>query len=1102
MKKCTVYVLMLLFLTWAYSPTKAQDRDKETFTYRGHQAYKGTVRIKFKDSKEVNAKLNRLVTGRVSKQGVVEGDLRLSDFPQLSARNQQFGAVKMKRVFRPAGKFEARHRAWGLHLWYEITVDKNVDLQQVLSAYEGVADIQMAEPRYEMSLNTLSGAPNDPQYSTQASHYDLVNAVQAWGVETGHSDVVVAIEDQGVDYNHPDLAGNMWTNSGEVPNNGIDDDNNGYVDDYYGYNFGDNTGDIAIDYHGTHVAGTVAAETNNGTGVSGLAGGSGSNDGVRLMSCTVFGANNQDGFDEAFIYAADNGAVISQNSWGGGSQSTALENAIDYFIANAGGAGEPLDGGLVVFAAGNSNSQTTGAYPGNYSPVLAVASTTHSGVKSSFSNYGSWVDIAAPGSNILSTYPTSQGSYNTISGTSMACPHVSGVAALVASKAYRDGSPLTAAQLRNTLESTANFDLLYNNNGSYSGQLGSGMLDAYAALTGQVPPPPPASYCASQGNSVADEYIGRVQLNTIDNSSTGGSGYSDHTNISTDLSVGQSYTITITPTWTGTVYSEGYAVWIDFDQDTTFSSSELVWSQAATQNTTVSGSFSIPSSALAGATRMRVSMKYNGIPTACEAFSYGEVEDYAVNITTGGGDTQAPTAPTGLSAANTTQTGTDLSWNASSDNVGVTGYDVYQDGSLIASVSGTSYSVSGLTASTTYAFNVRAKDAAGNVSGNSNTLNVTTSDAPGGGGCTGGISSFPYSESFESGLGSWAQASGDDLDWTRDASGTPSSNTGPSSGYDGSYYMYVEASSPNYPSKTAVFNSPCFDLSGESTANFTFAYHMYGSAMGSLDLQASDDNGASWTSVWSISGNQGNAWQTVSVSLASYVGGSVQFRFVGTTGSSWSSDIAIDQVGVSTSGSGGGGNSTVVLTLLTDNYGSETSWALTDGSGSTVASGSGYANNTTYTETFSLAAGCYTFTINDSYGDGICCSYGNGSYSLDEGSTNLGSGGSFGSSESVNFCVSGTASVNSFASQSTHSVNVDNFELNAFPNPVSVELSIRTKGFSNADFTVLDITGRQVATGVIRDGAADLPVSNLKAGVYIIRATENGKTLTTKFIKK
>ncbi|MDX8552346.1 M4 family metallopeptidase [Tenacibaculum sp. 1B UA] len=241
---------------------------------------------------------------------------------------------------------------------------------------------------------------------------------------------------------------------------------------------------------------------------------------------------------------------------------------------------------------------------------------------------------------------------------------------------------------------------------------------------------PPLNYCDSKGNSVADEYIERVQLGSIDNTSDGGGGYSDFTTISTDLSIGDSNTITITPKWTGTVYSEGYGVWIDYNQDGDFSDSgETVWTKAASKDTPVSTSFTVPASATEGATRMRVVLKYNATPTACEAtFSYGEVEDYTVNITNATPDTEAPTAPSSVAASNIEETTATLSWTASTDNVGVTSYEVFNGTTSAGTVSGTSMNLTGLTANTTYNFTVKAKDAAGNVSVSSNTATFTTKD--------------------------------------------------------------------------------------------------------------------------------------------------------------------------------------------------------------------------------------------------------------------------------------------------------------------------------------------------------------------------------------
>jgi endonuclease I/chitodextrinase len=236
------------------------------------------------------------------------------------------------------------------------------------------------------------------------------------------------------------------------------------------------------------------------------------------------------------------------------------------------------------------------------------------------------------------------------------------------------------------------------------------------------------SYCASAGTNTADEKISKVVFGSINNTSTGTAGYENFTSLSTNTTRGTAYTITITPIWTSTVYSEGYSVWIDYNQNGVFTDAgEQVWTKAISTTTPVSGSFTIPATATLGTTRMRVSLKYNAIPTACEAIPYGQVEDYSVNIIAATTDTTAPTVPTSLTASGTTSTATNLSWTASTDNVSVTVYNVYQGATLKATVTATTYAVTGLTASTAYTFSVKAKDAAGNVSASSNIVNVTTS---------------------------------------------------------------------------------------------------------------------------------------------------------------------------------------------------------------------------------------------------------------------------------------------------------------------------------------------------------------------------------------
>ena len=336
------------------------------------------------------------------------------------------------------------------------------------------------------------------------------------------------------------------------------------------------------------------------------------------------------------------------------------------------------------------------------------------------------------------------------------------------------------------------------------------------------------NYCGSQGNNVNDEYISRVQLGSIDNSSGAGNGYSDFTNLSTSLSKNVSSTISITPTWTGTQYNEAYSVWIDYNQDGDFNDAgEQVFTRSATQNSPVSGSFIVPSSALEGATRMRVSMKYNGIPTACESFSYGEVEDYTVTISGGTADTEAPSAPTNLSANNVTETTVDLSWNASSDNVGVTGYDVYQGSSLLGSATGTTAQITGLTANTTYNFYVEAKDAEGNISAASNTVSVTTSGAPAVNYCPsqGNNSSYEWIDLVA--LNGMSNATGDDggyADYTNQVASLPyGSNTiNISAGFSGSSYTEYWKIWIDY-NKNGTFESSELVVSGSSSSSATLS---------------------------------------------------------------------------------------------------------------------------------------------------------------------------------------------------------------------------------------------------------------------------------------
>ncbi|TAJ04417.1 T9SS C-terminal target domain-containing protein, partial [Marinilabiliaceae bacterium JC017] len=433
--------------------------------------------------------------------------------PQMDALNKSIQAVSMKRVFRYAGKHEAKHREFGLDLWYELEYHSSQELATIKKQYQNLDAIEIAEEicvagftdevvkKKEIHPAAITGT-NDPEFGEQW-HYENtgqhegtpgadISLLEAWKKETGHPSVVVSIVDGGIDLTHPDLDGNLWVNKKEIAGNNIDDDNNGYIDDIHGFNFVTNSSHITPHHHGTHVAGTVAAETNNKIGVAGVAGGTGRNDGVRLMSCQVFTSDGGKGnFPEAIVYGADNGAIISQNSWSYDQPllgiSQALRDAIDYFIDKAGSESTPLRGGIVIFAAGNDNSNSIGDYhwwPAYYDRVMAVSNIDNKDQRNWCSNYGTWVDIAAPGQDILSTAVGGGTEYKT--GTSMACPHVSGVAALIASQVARRGKQITPDIIwKQLLENT---DPIDQQNPSYKGLLGKGRLNAARALLPEYDP--------------------------------------------------------------------------------------------------------------------------------------------------------------------------------------------------------------------------------------------------------------------------------------------------------------------------------------------------------------------------------------------------------------------------------------------------------------------------------------------------------------------------------------------------------------------------------------------------------------------------------------
>ena len=419
------------------------------------------------------------------------------------------GAYNFTPVFFIGGEFEERQRAEGLHLWYVASFDSNVPLTKAGAELYDLPDVEFVEPVTQIEPREF----NDPHWSKQWSLYNDgqksigasgekllgcdLNVLKAWQITTGSPNVIVAVSDTGCDLEHEDLKQNLWVNEAELYGQaGVDDDGNGYVDDIHGQTFCcDETGahlapSIEAGDHGTHVAGTIAAVSNNGLGISGIAGGNGSADsGVRLMIIQTISNNEKYGYNlpaRAFQYAADNGATIINCSWGtkdGRPTPEVVKVGIEYFNKYAGinKYGEqtgPMAGGLCIFAAGNETA--TVGYPAMEENVMAVGSVGADFAPAYYTNYGEWVDIAGIGGDakkgyqIYSTLPGSK--YGNMQGTSMACPSVSGVAALALSKYQKQG--FTRENLFEILTKTAN-PVIYNYG---SKKLGSGLVDAFAAL--------------------------------------------------------------------------------------------------------------------------------------------------------------------------------------------------------------------------------------------------------------------------------------------------------------------------------------------------------------------------------------------------------------------------------------------------------------------------------------------------------------------------------------------------------------------------------------------------------------------------------------------
>ena len=446
-------------------------------------------------------------------------------------RTRSFGSdgiLRMHRLFPEAGRFEERTRLEGLHRWYVVEYDPQVSLTRAADGWAGFAGAELIEflPKIRIDVDTEpvftdgpvpsrmaagSSLPFDDPRLLQQWHYknkgDGVSSVSGCDINvfpvwkrytTGSPEVIVGIVDGGIDYKHEDLADNMWHNPEKSG------------DTVYGYNFVNDSYQINAENHGTHVAGTIAAVNNNGKGVCGIAGGDAAKGqkGVRLMSCQIFDGEREGSGAAAIKWSADHGAVISQNSWGYTTETTtpkSLKAAVDYFIKYAGIDENgiqtgPMKGGIVIFAAGNENRNVSSS---DYEHILSVAAVGADYRRAYYSNYGDWVVISAPGGDakkgtqIMSTLPNNR--YGLYQGTSMACPHVSGVAALIVSQYGGEG--FTPGELWQRLTESATPLVSFNK----SFRMGAGLVNAYRAIAGSggIPPETPSDLTArTQSNNI------------------------------------------------------------------------------------------------------------------------------------------------------------------------------------------------------------------------------------------------------------------------------------------------------------------------------------------------------------------------------------------------------------------------------------------------------------------------------------------------------------------------------------------------------------------------------------------------------------------------
>ena len=536
MMKYNRIITLLLFVLLAFASCVKEESTEVVQSPAQGEAYAaGEVFVKFTPE----------VASILEEAGLVRSEGTRSGVNSIDEVLDVVGGFEISRVFPIDPRHEERTIRDGLNCWYIVRYSGDYSVEEVSRRFSVLGEVQKVDvnrtikrantrkamPISKEAMEKMSGATrataapfNDALYSYQ---WNLANdgsmftsngvvksiagadvqVEEAWQRSTGDSSVIVAVLDEGVFVEHEDLAANIWVNSDEDGTLDEDRDDNGYKGDRNGYNFVFDTGKITSNAkldsgHGTHVAGTIVAVNNNGIGVSSIAGGDGTKDsGVKVMVCQIFSGNTSTGLFNvvrAMKYAADNGAVVLQCSWGyvsgaangyeWGEPGFASEeawiagspiekDALDYFINNAGSPNGVVEGGIAVFAAGNECAAMAG-YPGAADYCVSVAATSADFTPATYTNYGPGTTISAPGGDqdyyfdyyntttkkygdvgcILSTLPyhISESGYGYMEGTSMACPHISAVVALGLSYATKLRKHFKAEQIREMLHAAEN----------------------------------------------------------------------------------------------------------------------------------------------------------------------------------------------------------------------------------------------------------------------------------------------------------------------------------------------------------------------------------------------------------------------------------------------------------------------------------------------------------------------------------------------------------------------------------------------------------------------------------------------------------------------